>query len=204
MKQALFFVFYLLFSSVYGQTTDQPMVTQDSLVATIAEPQKAPEKVRKDQRPLKDRLAFGMGTSFWINVNTTYVEVAPMLAYRFPKTLTTGMGYRYIYNHDRIWGNDLDSYGPNFFARAQLLKRIYFWTEYEILTTEYLYEVVGESITTQKATSDSWFAGLGFVRTIGKKGRGGISFQLLYNMLYERDPYSPYYGPITYRVGYFF
>jgi len=204
MKRVLFFVFYLLVSSLYAQTTEQPMVTQDSLVAPVAEPRKAPEKVRKDQRPIKDRLAFGLGTSFWINVNTTYFEVAPMLAYRFPKTLTTGMGYRYLYRHDRIWGEDLDAYGPNFFARANLLKRVYFWTEYEILTSEYLYEAAGQEISTQKSTSDSWFAGLGYVKTLGRKGRGGISFQLLYNMLYERDPHSPYYSPITYRVGYFF
>jgi len=193
-----------LVQSTYSQINESQKVIADSTVVKVAEAEKAPEKVRKDLRPIKDRLAFGMGTSFWINVNTTYVELAPMLAYRFPKTLTTGMGYRYIYRHDRIWGKDLDAYGPNFFARANLLKRLYFWTEYEILTSEYLYEVVGQDITTKKSTSDSWFAGLGFVRSVGKKGRGGISFQVLYNFLYQRDDYSPYFGPVTYRIGYFF
>jgi hypothetical protein len=205
MKRIILLILILFVCHLgYSQIDESQKAVSDTSIIKGPEAETKSVKVQKDLRPIKDRLAFGLGTSFWINVNTTYFELAPMLAYRFPKTLTTGMGYRYIYRHDRIWGKDLDAYGPNFFARANLLKRLYFWTEYEILTSEYLYEVVGQDITTKKSTSDSWFAGLGFVRSIGKKGRGGISLQVLYNFLYQRDDYSPYYGPVTYRIGYFF
>lgn len=176
----------------------------DSLKAPKDTVAPAPTKVRRDNRPLKERIDFGFGTSFWFTANQTYVEVAPVLAYRFPKALITGMGYRYIYRHSRLYGQDLNAYGPDFFARLNVTRRIYLWTEYEILQNEYFTQVAGQELTTNHVTTDSWFGGVGYVRSIGKKGRGGISFQVLYNFLYDRDIYSPYYSAWTYRVGYFF
>jgi len=183
-----------------GQTTSQPPVKPTD--STVVAPK--PEKIRRDQRPLKDRIDFGLGTSFWITPNQTFFDVAPILAYRFPKALVTGVGYRYIYRHNRIYGRDLNAYGPNFIARLNVTKRIYLWTEYEILHNEYLVQAAGQELHTNYETSESLFAGLGYIRSFRKSGRGGLSFQLLYNMLYERDEFSPYYSAITYRVGYFF
>ena len=148
---------------------------------------------------------FGFGSSFWINTRVLYAEVAPSLAYRFPKRLVTGVGYRYIYQHERLLNNDLHAYGPNVFARLDLLRRVYLWTEYEHLNSQYFDRQYGsDNYTRQDQGIDSWFAGLGYVRTVGKRGRGGISFQVLYNFLYDRYDNNPYYSPVTYRVGYFF
>ena len=94
------------------------------------------EKTRKDPRPFMSRISLGGSTGFWINTRETHVEVSPMLAYYFPKILTTGFGYRYIYTRDRFYGKNLNTFGPNLFARAQLTKRIYLWTEWEYLKTE--------------------------------------------------------------------
>lgn len=185
-------------------TTVQPVTTPappPQPPATAAAPV---EKSRRDTRPLKERIDFGFGTSFWITPNQTYVELAPVIAYRFPKALITGMGYRYIYRHERVGGQDLNAYGPDFFARLNLFKGIYLWTEYEILKNEYLYQVGGQELATGSTTTESYFAGLGWMRSVGRKGRGGISVQVLYNFLYERDIYNPYYSAWTYRVGYFF
>lgn len=161
-------------------------------------------KVRKDTRPLKERISLGGSTGFWINLKQTHVEVSPLLAYHFPKILTTGAGYRYIYTRDRVFGKNLNTYGPNLFARASLTKRIYLWSEWENLRTEYAVELANKEVTTKKDNVDSFFAGAGYIRQIGKRGRGGISFQLLYNFLYDREDHSPYYSPVIYRVGYFF
>lgn len=185
-------------------TTDSLKTAKDSIAVGTTSSSSAPTKIRKDQRPLKDRIDFGIGTSFWITPNQTFFDIAPLIAYRFPKTLVTGVGYRYIYRHSRIYGQDLNAYGPNIIARINLLKRVYMWTEYEILHNEYLYQAAGKEIATQSVTTDSWFAGLGYVKSFRKSGRGGLSFQVLYNFLYERDIYSPYYSAFTYRVGYFF
>lgn len=162
-------------------------------------------KQRRDTRPFKERVDLGFGSSFWITPSQTYVEIAPVLAYRFPKILITGIGYRYIYRHERVLNNDLNSYGPNVFARANLTKRIYLWTEYEILKNQYYDDnYINNEQSKETNTIDSWFAGIGYVKSFGRKGRGGLSVQVLYNFLYQDDDYNPYYSPVTYRVGYFF
>jgi hypothetical protein len=209
MKLRLIFILSILaFNNLFSQTTDTLKVKTDSTQVTTTASQPT-QSTRRDQRPLKDRISLGFGSSFWITANQTYVELAPVLAYRFPKALVTGVGYRYIYRHQRIYGLDLNSWGPDFFARLQLLRMVYMWTEYEILNTQYLpanLEMIApeDHVTKQKTTSDALFAGLGFIKSLGKKGRGGLSVQVLYNFFYERDDYSPYYSPVTYRVGYYF
>ncbi len=198
-KNLLLFCTVLCCASAFGQSDTAKTTTPVQTTAPAA----TPPKTKKDTRPLKDRLDFGLGTGFWITPSQTYVEVAPLLAYRFPKVLVTGVGYRYIYRHDRYTNNDLNSYGPNIFARANLTKRIYLWTEYEYLNTQhYNGSYVNNEVSRTTSHADSWFVGLGFIRQVGR--RGGISMQLLYNILYERNQYSPYYSAFTYRVGYFF
>jgi hypothetical protein len=198
MKKAILIVLAIFVFAKADAQTDTLKTTTDSTVNAEV------PKSRRDTRPWNERIAFGFGTGFWINVNTSYLELAPVVAYRFPKALIAGVGYRYIYRHQRIYGIDLNSWGPDFFTRLQLLKRVYLWTEYEILTSQYLAQAAGNDLAKEKDTFDSFFAGLGYIRSVGKKGRGGISIQVLYNFLYERDDFSPYYSPVTYRVGYYF
>jgi hypothetical protein len=198
---SVLFLAIMASTQVFGQQNDTMKVAQDTIPKPVANTAKT---VKKDNRPLKEKIALGFGSSFWITPHETYVELSPVIAYRFPKRLITGVGYRYIYRRERVAGEDLNSWGPNVFARLGLLKRVYLWTEYEYLNTQYLNEVLPDEYNRQKTHSDSWFAGLGYVRSLGRKGRGGISVQVLYNMLYNRDDFSPYYSPVTYRVGYYF
>lgn len=162
------------------------------------------EKISSDTRPFLERISLGGSTGFWIQPKQTHVEVAGMLAYHFPRTLSVGTGYRYIYTRNRVYGKNLNSYGPNLFARAQLTQRIYFWTEWENLKTQYAVQTISNEIVTQSTHVDSFYAGLGYIRQLGRRRHGGISFQLLYNFLYEGEDNSPYYSPVIYRVGYFF
>lgn len=192
---------------VPADTVGNAVVTADTVekaVATQDTVKKAVPVEEKSKRPLKERIAFGFGTSFWINSNETTIELAPVVAYRFPKRLTAGVGYKYIYRHDRNFDQNLNAYGPNVFARLDLTKSIYFWTEYETLRSDYITELTGNEFSKDKTTTDAWFVGLGFMRSVGKKGKGGISIQVLYNVLYYEEDFSPYYGPVTYRVGYYF
>jgi hypothetical protein len=204
-KATLTITALLVIQSVFCQQGDPAKAIHDTTVKVLPKTETSmPAESSRDTRPLKEKIALGFGSSFWITPSQTYLELAPVLAYRFPKMLITGVGYRYIYRHQRLVGRDLNAYGPDIFARASLLKRVYFWTEYEILTNEYLAQVAGQELTRNKTYTDSWFAGLGYVRTIGRKGRGGVSMQVLYNFLYKRDDINPYYSPVTYRVGYYF
>ncbi len=202
MKKLAFTIIVLLsFHPVFSQVKDTVSLVQDSTSANT----KVKNSIeRRDTRPWNQRIAVGFGSSFWITPSQTYFELSPVLAYRFPKTLITGIGYRYIYRHERVIGKNLNAWGPSAFARVNLLKRVYFWTEYEILKTENIPTVAGQELTVETSTTDSWFTGLGYIRSIGRKGRGGISMQLLYNMLYNREELNPYYSPVTYRVGYYF
>ena len=202
MKKTGFIVILMIsFLPLFAQQNDTTTTVQDTL---IRKPETKESKVKRDTRPWNQRIALGLGSSFWITPSQTYLELSPVLAYRFPKTLITGMGYRYIYRHERVVGQNLNAWGPSAFARVNLLKRLYFWTEYEILKTENIPTVAGQELTVETSTTDSWFAGLGYIRSVGRKGRGGISMQLLYNMLYNREDLNPYYSPVTYRVGYYF
>lgn len=169
--------------------------------AAVAPSSAAP--ANQSKRSFSEKFGFGLGTGFWITPSQTYIEVSPSVAYRFPKRLITGVGYRYIYRHDRVIDRDYNSWGPNVFARFDLLKRVYLWTEYETLKSEYRQDDV-PSASKETYSVDSWFTGLGWVKSVGRKSRGGVSVQVLYNMLYDDDGRNPYYSPWTYRVGYFF
>jgi hypothetical protein len=208
LRSVFLFTFLTFTSQAFSQTPDSLQSGKDSLQTTPAQaPSTTTAAPRQNipKRTFREKFDVGIGTGFWINTRETFVEVAPIVAYRFPKALITGIGYRYIYRHDRIFDRDLNAYGPNVFARLNVTKRLYLWTEYETLKTEYLTENPGgETAYKSDDEQDSWFAGFGYMRSFGRKGRGGISFQALYNVLYENDDTSPYYFPVTYRVGYFF
>ncbi len=181
-------------SLAFSQSDSTSTTVQNDSIGKV---EQAP-KQRRDTRPLKQRISFGLGTGFWVTPSQTYFELAPMLAYRFPKALIAGVGYRYIYRKSRISSYDLTSHGPNVFARLKVTKRIYLWSEYEVLQSQY----VANDDSRQKDVVDSWFVGVGYVRQVGRKG--GISMQVLYNVLYDQNQRSPYYSALTYRIGYFF
>jgi len=185
----------LCITALAQQPTDTVRTTQ---------PQPTPGQTPKDTRPWNERIRFGGATGFWINTKQTHLDLAGLMAYDFPKILTTGVGYRYIYTRNRVYGKNLNSYGPNLFARAGLTRRIYLWSEWEYLTTEYITQVAGNQIGTAKTGVQSMFGGIGYIRQIGKRGRGGLSVQVLYNFLFDGEDNSPYWSPVTYRVGYFF
>lgn len=199
-KILLALAFTIVLIGVYGQD-----IKTDTTTLPQATPSEVQEKSStKDQRAITDRISLGGNTGFWIQPSTTFLEISALLAYRFPKILTVGPGYRYIYTRNRVYGKNMDSYGPNIFARAQLTKRIYLWSEWEWLKTEYTIQVVNNEIETRTDHIESAFVGAGYIRSFGKKGRGGLSIQLLYNLRYDREEFAPYYSPVIYRVGYFF
>ena len=189
-------------------TTTSPYVTEEALddskkSSAQQKAERAP-KQRKDTRPITQRISFGLGGSFWANTRETYIEVYPSVAYRFPKMFITGIGYRYSWRNQFNSDPNLRTYGPTIFGRANFFKGLYGWSEYEILKSEYLVEIPGQPTDKNSTTVDSWFVGLGYVKSVGRRGRGGLSVQVLYNVLYHNDSQSPYYSPWVYRIGYYF
>src|SRR5688572_18719410 len=104
--KTLLFALILFFPFIVKSQTDILKTKQDS-ISEKSEMRSQHENKSTDNRPLKERIAFGFSSSFWFNANMTYIELGPVLAYRFPKALIAGIGYRYIYRHDRFYGVDL-------------------------------------------------------------------------------------------------
>src|SRR6187549_18774 len=64
-----------------------------------------PPPPQENKRSFSEKFALGLGFGFWFNTRTSYFEISPSVAYLFPKRLTTGIGYRYIYQHDKQLNN---------------------------------------------------------------------------------------------------
>jgi hypothetical protein len=156
-----------------------------------------------DTRPILKRIHFSISTSFWINPSSTFFEFSPVVSYRFPKTYSIGAGPAYIYNHDRTSKISLDGWGGKVFGRAQLLKWVYAYTEYQGIKNEYLsdHNLSTDEVTKSKQYVDSWFLSLGVYLKLTK--RHGINLQALYDVLYDQST-SPYYSAWTYRIGFGF
>lgn len=57
---------------------------------------------KKDTRPWNERIRFGGNAGVWFNTKQAHVDVSALMAYNFPKILTTGVGYRYIFTRNYL------------------------------------------------------------------------------------------------------
>ena len=210
-KNLLIPVFLMIVSCITAQNPAIPdtlvkkneTARPDTMVKNVPVPQKQQEQpatthVRKDNRPLKDRIDFDLNTSFWINPTQVFGELSILVSYRFPKILSIGTGPTYIINYQRGANQNLNGLGGKIFARAQLLKFFYVWTEYQGINNQYISDWTTLAINSEYV--DSWFVGAGFNLKLGR--RFGINMAVLYDILHGSS--SPYYGATTYRFGFSF
>jgi hypothetical protein len=146
-----------------------------------AQPPPPPSSVR-------DKFFFGggLGLSFG---DVDYVEIAPLVGYRFMPKLDGGIQVFYRWVSDGRYAEDIDtdSYGANLFARYFILPSIFLQGQYEFIN----YEYVLPSLQTQRDTANSFLAGGGYSQPIGHGA--GFYFSVLYNFSYdENDLTSPY------------
>lgn len=155
-------------------------------------------KVRKDTRPWSQRINFDVNTSFWANKNQVFSEFMVLVSYRFPKIWSIGAGPSYILNYDRVNDVNLNGWGGKIFARAQFLRFLYAWTEYQGIDNQY---VAGINPVVRKSEYvNSWFFGAGINVRMGR--RSGFNLSVLYDILHTSS--SPYSEAVTYRVGFGF
>ena len=177
-------------------TLKKPIETNPSSVQKTADV----KRQRKDQRPWSQRINFAFNTGFWANTSQVFAEINPLISYRFPKILSIGVGPTYVLNYDRRNDKTLNGWGGKIFARAQLLKFFYLWTEYQGIDNQYLVQNDPPEPGYHKEWEyvDSWFLGAGVSIRAGRKA--GFSFSVLYDVLHSSS--SPYYSPVIYRVGF--
>jgi hypothetical protein len=181
-----------------SETVTKDTVVKKEPVTTKPQKQATNTKVRKDSRPLRDRIDFNLNTSFWINRSNVFGQASFLVSYRFPKILSLGAGPTYIFNYQRDPQQNLNGWGGIVFARAQLVKFFYLWTNYQGIDNQYI-DI--NSNTKDHTYVDSWFMGAGFNLRLGR--RFGINLSVTYDVLYDKT-YSPYINPVVYSVGFGF
>ena len=137
----------------------------------------------------------GVGISFG---TVDWIEVSPIVGYKYTEKLTFGGGLLYRYRKDdRIPGTpSVNDYGANVFTRYQLTKWLFGHGEYEYLN----YEFVQFDLSTDRDTFNSILAGPGISRPLGQ--RTGFYALALYNFSYDDNDFnSPYDDEWVYRIG---
>ncbi|HEU5179300.1 MAG TPA: hypothetical protein VFW45_00790 [Candidatus Polarisedimenticolia bacterium] len=138
---------------------------------------------------VKDKLFFGggLGLSFG---DVDYVEVAPLIGYRFMPKLDGGMQLFYRWVNDSRYAEDIntDEYGATLFTRYFVLPSIFLEGAYEFIN----YEFVLPNFDTERDTANSFLAGGGYSAPIGRGA--GFYFSALYNFNYDKNDLTSPYG----------
>ncbi len=143
-----------------------------------------------------DRVA--IGGNFGLQFGTvTYIDISPMIGYRFTNKFTAGPGFTYRYL--KYKGYDGSSiYGGSAFARYLIGSQFFVQSQYESLSTEYLTFVNQEPYFKRDWVS-GFFVGGGLYQPLGR--RGAVMLSAMYNLLYDNIR-SPYNSPWVFNVGF--
>jgi hypothetical protein len=132
--------------------------------------------------------------------SVNYVELSPMVGYRFSPSFGAGVGLLYRYREDDRYeqNTSLTDYGGNIFARYHIGYGVFAQAEYDYTNYEYVPNSFDDS--TDRETYSALLAGLGFTTAVGRGA--GFYALVLYDFNYSSsDPYQPYDSPVQYRFG---
>lgn len=129
--------------------------------------------------------------------SVTYIDLSPMVGYRFTDKFTAGPGFTYRYLKYR--GYEASSiYGGSFFARHLIGSQFFAQAQYESLSSEYLTFVNQEPYFKREWVS-GLFIGGGLYQPLGR--RGAVLLSAMYNLMYDNIK-SPYNSPWVLNVGF--
>jgi hypothetical protein len=136
-------------------------------------------------------LAFGSGQ---------YIELSPLVGYRFSPDFGAGVGLLYRYRKDNYYGQDvsLTDYGANAFARYYLGSGVFTQAEYDYTNYEYVPDSV--SGASDRQSYSAFLAGVGYSTAVGQGA--GVYALVLYDFNYSgSNQYNPYSSAVQFRVG---
>ncbi len=144
--------------------------------------------------PLGQKLYFGgnFGAEFG---RVTYVELSPLVGYKFSEKFSAGPGISYIYYRDRDYNYSTSVYGVRAFARFFVLENVFAHAEYEALNLG-VPDLYGDL---NRQWIGSFLVGGGYKQSVGASG--GITMMILWNL--NETYYSPYQNPVI-RMGFIF
>ncbi len=163
----------------------------------VAQPDTLESQPAKQRTPLKDRIYFGgnLGLQFG---NQTYIDISPLVGYKFTEKFSAGVGITYIYYKQHFknypqYDYSTSIYGGRVFSRYYFIENLFGHVEVEMLNME-VFNTIKYDYERKNILSP--FVGAGYVQRFGE--RSGIYIMLLYNL--NDTPDSPYSNPVV-RIG---
>jgi hypothetical protein len=148
------------------------------------------------ERPMRERIFFG--GNFGLQFGTiTFVDVSPLIGYRFTDKFSAGPGISYMFYRERFAGFapfETSIYGGRIFSRYEIFRGIFLHGEYEVLNREIFDYLVSPDRFRMNVTSI--LLGGGFRQHMG--GRTFLNLLVLWNI--NESAYSMYNNPII-RMG---
>ena len=133
-------------------------------------------KFKKENLVLDGNLGIQIGTY-------TFIDVSPVLAYKFTPKFMTGPGLIYRYYGNRFYNTS--NYGWRYMARYYPIERLFAHSEFQQI---FVKDLSNQSqVVSKRVAVNSLLAGLGYVQSAGPTS---IYFMILYDFLY--NPNSPY------------
>lgn len=143
-----------------------------------------------------------VGGSFWMRFGTiTFIDVSPLVGYRFTDKFSAGPGIVYQYYKDKRYNPDYETntYGGRLFARHTIFQQFFAQAQYENISTEVIYfDRNGEWYETREWVPGAFLGG-GIFQPLGR--RGAIVISGMYNLLYDEYK-SPYPSAWIFNVGF--
>jgi hypothetical protein len=159
-------------------------VAQDSTVYVES------QKVKKDTRPLKDRLWFGGGLGLNFG-NVTSIQIEPLVGYKVDKngkfSVGTGLTYWYLSDNRFTPKVEQNAYGYRLFSRYRFIPQAFAHTEFLNLNAE---RFIGATSDVQRIWVPHLLVGGGYAQPIS--GSSVFTLQVLWEVL--QDPNSVYRG----------
>ena len=133
---------------------------------------------------------------------TGYVEVSPILSYRFSRAFQLGTRLTFRYRKDKRYEPDLSTtdMGGSLLARFYVFDPIYLQAEVERLNWEYIGITENGDYTTVEDTYNGYYGGFGFVQKAG--GRFAMYMSFLWDFAYDDNEPSPNEHPWLIRIGF--
>jgi hypothetical protein len=152
-----------------------------------------PAEKKRNSGLWSEESKFFFGGNIGLSFGTyTYIEVAPIVGYKFTKRLWAGLGPEYIYSREKDLNLEMSIYGLRSFASFAVLDNInevinlnigsiFLYVENELLNMRPLqYDLAGYYYLGDRGWYDILLAGVGMRMPIGN--RSGISIIVLWGL----------------------
>lgn len=146
------------------------------------------ESSESPKKKWTEKVFFGGNLGGWFGT-ITYIDISPLVGYRFSEKFNAGIGATYLYYSDSDINYSTHIYGGRAFGRYFIIENLFAHAEYEILNGEWL---VG-----QRSDLHSVFVGGGYSQRIGRNSFFNLT--VLWNL--NDSSLSPYRNPI-FRMGF--